>query len=199
MNKIIFFLFSLSIFSINTFGQTIEQLKQENLALKKQTEKLKASNSALIQDTTFLRSQLITCNLYNAGNPLDIKCSLTPYKVTFLESKGNRLNQSVEITLLIENTGVNQRVGINSGYYGEQSCQLVDTQGNVMIASNYNDFIGIQIPTNTPLKIKLIYNNILPGTDFMSTLTLQMLSSNQDLSNMRYGIINIKNIKTVWY
>ena len=197
MNKIIYVFISLSIFSITSFGQTIEQLKQENAALKKQTDKLKATNNALIQDTTFLHSQLKTCQLYNLSNPLDIKCSLSPYKITFIESKGNRQSQSVEVTILIENTGVNQRAGINS-YYGDQSCQLIDSQGNVMLGSNYRDYTGLQIPTNTPYKIKLKFDNILPGTDFMSTLTLQMESSNQDLSNMRYGIITIKNIKTTW-
>lgn len=203
---------SIILFSTQTFGQytqNLEKLKQENAKLKKELVIVKSANDTLTknlivlkQDTTFLRKELEICSLYTSNQSMNISCSNPNFKFTFIECKGLRDEQRVEITLMIEHKIVSQIIDLApSGYYSET--KLFDSQGNEYNPISF--FIGGQepkrsgnVPTNIPIKIVYTFNNILPGNDYMKLFSDNFSSTTYDYSNSQKGVLEIRNIKVKW-
>ncbi len=198
-------LFVVGVISISTYCQNInlEPLKKENAKLKKELTISKIEKDSfqlvitkLIQDTTFLRSELALCTLYNNGLKTENVNSNSNFKTTFISCKGNRSTQSVEFIFIIQHNIPNQN-------YIYQSGKAFDSQGQTYAVSECK--IGgeiannrILIPTNTPTKIMFTFNNILPGNDFFNVIAFNYNYMNTDLTNLLSGSGEFRNIKIKW-
>ena len=192
-----FLLLVLVLYTFNGYSQTstIDQLKKDNEKLKKENVKLKSQSSALIQDTIILRNAVKLCSLYNISGTVVTKCNIPSYKLSYIQTKGNRSSQKVEVAFMIEQNSVNQKFNFATF----RTTELIDSQGNVYrpdrIDDKYND---IEIPTNVPVMIKLQFSNILPGTNLFKILTANIESSNLDYSNRKEGLFEVSNFKANW-
>ncbi|MFA5783102.1 MAG: hypothetical protein WC868_12620 [Bacteroidales bacterium] len=204
-------IFTILCYGISAFcqNQSIDKLKQENGKLTKENQVLKNLNdsinkklSKLQQDTLFLRKELELCSLYGSLKPIELNCSNSNFKFTFISCKGYRSEQKIELTLMVEHKIVNQMITLApTGYYSE--IQMYDSQGNeynpkgIFIGGKEEERRG-NIPTNIPIKIVISFNNILPGNDLIKLLNINFSSSTLDYSNTQKGVLEIKNVKVNW-
>lgn len=207
--KGILLIIAISFASISVYSQSVslESLKKENSQLKKDLAKTKQAKDSLqlrsaklMQDTTFLRNELSLCRLYNNGQRTEILNSNSNFKATFLYCKGSRASQSVELSFMIEHNIPNQKFTNNE--FNSDKGKAYDTQGQVYNASS--TFMGgakinyCIIPTNNPMKISLVFNNVHPGNDLFKIITFIYDSHNIDRSNRQKGILEFKNTKIIW-
>jgi len=208
MKKTVLF-FGMLLINLHLFSQNVnvDKIKQENLKLKNQVSNLQKENDsirkvtiALKQDTTFLRKEILLCSLYSQASKTETTNTNNNFKFSFISCKGNRAAQQVIVSFLIEHNLPNQDFGINKYDYGKGNAY--DSQGNNFPVNattvGGTDGAYIKIPTGVPVKITLIFNNILPGNDFFRAVNMVYNSSNLDDTNRQKGIIEFRNLKITW-
>jgi hypothetical protein len=183
-------------------------LKKENVQLKKDLAKTKQAKdsfqilySKMVQDTTFLRKELALCKLYNDGQKFEVINSNRNFKATFISCKGSRASQSVELSFIIQHGIPNQEFRVSP----PEECSAYDAQGQVYKArfryiggKEMGSYTSVAVPTNVPIKVSMVFNNILSGNDFFKVISLKYNSQNLDYSNKQTGELEFKNVKVIW-
>jgi hypothetical protein len=182
---------------LDTSKKVIFELQSELTKTRNQRDSIQLVSSKLIQDTTFLRTELQLCSLYNNGKNTETIDSNPNFKTTFLKCTGNRQTQKVELTFMIQHNLPNQDFTIHT-HLGNAFDALGQTY------KIYESFVGGQegkskiIPTNTPTKIAFVFNNFLPGNDFLKAITFHYNYMNTDFSNLKSSSSELRNIKIIW-
>lgn len=186
--------------SVDVLKKENSQLKNDLAKTKLEKESLQTVNLKLKQDTTFLRSELALCILYNTGQKTEIVNSNGNFRATYISCKGRRASQSVELTFMIQHNIPNQEFSNNPA--DSDKGMAYDTQGQVYNANAI--YIGGvksnsgMIPTSIPVRITLVFNNVLPGNDFFKVVRFKYDSYNTDYSNKQNGTLEFRNIKVIW-
>lgn len=190
--------------------QTNQKFKQDNLGLKNQIIDLQKLNDSIIklvvvlkQDTTFLRNELLLSKLYSQANSVEIINRNNNFKFTFISCVGNRIEQKVKLTLMVEHNLPHQNFWLNE--FDMSKGDAYDSQGNRYKAGMDDCSIGGidgnstgKIPTGIPNKITIGFNNVMPGNDLLKMVSLIFNSYNLDGSNKQHGTVDFKNIKVIW-
>ncbi len=135
----------------------------------------------------------------NADTNSIVKSPWEFLKFNVLSAHGDRTNQSVTVTLLVQNSGLNQKIYIdpfegtaidpigNSAPYAKKGVNL--SQG----------FHSGTIFTNVPQKIELTFVGVLPGTDKFNLVAFKMSSTDVNSSNAPVKKqVEIQNIEIEW-
>lgn len=182
---------------LDTSKKVIIDLQSELTKTRNQRDSIQLVSSKLMQDTTFLRTELQLCSLYNKGKDIETIDSNPNFKTTFIKCTGNRQTQKVELTFMIQHNLPNQDFTIHT-HLGN----AFDALGQTYKISE--SFVGGQegkskiIPTNTPTKIAFVFNNFLPGNDLLKAITFHYNYMNTDFSNLKSSSSELRNIKIVW-
>ena len=189
MKKIVIVLFSVAL-CLTLKAQTIEELKQKVSILK--------------QDNQRLKEKVSFCDLYSNSNQIESKSFSSKFDFKVLECRGNRIDQIVEIDILLKHNLPHQQMQLFTGSkapvaYGEtgEAFELKEAMFS-QSKSKYGveEFI---IPTGVPIKGTLTFRNILPGTNKLSLITGIFEFENQDGGgNDGQGAFEIKNLAINW-
>lgn len=175
------------------------------LALKAQNpEALKQRISILEEENERLKEKINFCDLYNQSRQTESKSFSSKFDLRILECRGNRIDQIVEIDLLINHNLPHQEMKLFTGSkapvaYGEtgEAFELKEAQ-----FSQSKSGYGVEkfiVPTGVPIKGTLTFRNVLPGTSKLSLVTGIFEFENQDGgSNEGQGTFEIKNLTINW-
>lgn len=176
-----------------------------SLTLKAQTiEELKQKISVLEQDNQRLKEKISFCDLYNKSGQIESKSFSSKFDFKVLACRGNRIDQIVEIDILLKHNLPHQEMQLFTGSkapvaYGETG-EAFDLK-EAKFSQSKGGF-GVEkfiIPTGVPIKGKLTFRNILPGTDKLSLITGIFEFENQDGGgNDGQGTFEIKNLTINW-
>lgn len=135
-----------------------------------------------------------------------IKSFSPDFNIKLLSVIGNKNNQTVEIEMLITHKIVHQKVCFN---YGENNAKLYDFEGNEYLAKGvelgaitrpigFGSYICNKIPTNVPVKGKIIFKQVLSDKSKMSFLTIKVGFRADDGGSYEYGAIELSNLDVEW-
>ena len=176
----------------------IDKLKSENAKLKDQIKVLQ-------QDTTYLKQTLITCDQLKHSNEIVIKNNNPNYTFEFLECTGDRNLQTVTVIFMISHKLVHQ----NFTFFDKKNTlKAYDNIGNVFpfTASTFpgNENMSgdnIQIPADIRIKGSLVFMNILPSTEQISSMVFKFMTTNLDggYHNIeKMNMAEFKNMPIKW-
>ncbi|QFZ54628.1 hypothetical protein FEZ18_07400 [Oceanihabitans sp. IOP_32] len=128
------------------------------------------------------------------------------FEIKLLSVIGNKNNQTVEIELLLKHKIVHQKVCFN---YGKNDAKLYDFEGNEYLAkgvevgainktSGFGNFACNKIPTNVPVKGKIIFKQVLSDKSKMSFSTIKVGFKADDGGSYEYGTIELTNLNVDW-
>ncbi len=168
------------------------------------TETLKKEIERLLEENTRLREKLEFCDVFNHSNQFETKSFSSKFDFKVLACKGLRIDQVVEIEVLITHNLPHQKMSLYTGSeapvaYGEMgdSFELREVK-----FSHSKTGFGVErfmAPTGIPIKGKLTFRNILPSTDRLSLVTGTFLFQNQDGGgNEGEGSFEIRNLTIDW-
>lgn len=186
--KLLFF--ALSAATSFGYAQTSVETLKKNLA------KSKIENQKLKDENKFINEKLNLCNALANDTVTQINSFSGMYNIQVASCKGDRVSQSVAIDLIITQSSLNQNFTIN---YNESSA--TDGLGNQLkiIDNNQNGYYGFyKVFTDTPLRVKLIVKNVMPGTNVFSLISLKMGTNNMDNNPVNFQLTEIRNLKIVW-
>lgn len=141
---------------------------------------------------------------FTDGSP-KLKSFSSNFEVKLLSADGDINQQTVALTFLISHKLIHQQVCFN----GRDQSKLYDFNGNeyngndVSVGSATKGIIGSdacnKIPTNIPVKAKVVFNKILPTTKEFSYAEIKVGYKSFDSNDMyQYGTIEANNIKVDW-
>lgn len=118
----------------------------------------------------------------------------------------NKNNQTIEIELLLKHKIVHQKVCFN---YGQNDSKLYDFEGNEYLAKGASvgainksslalKFVCNKIPTNVPVKAKVIFKQVLSNKSKMSFATIKVGFKADDGGSYEYGSIELTNLNVEW-
>lgn len=117
--------------------------------------------------------------------------------IKVLSALGDRKSQSVTIELLLTNSALNQKVYIDA--FGSEA---IDAIGNacplqtIMVGSGKH--FGT-VYTNVPVRVKLIFSGIMPGTDKFNLIGFKMSSIDGNSRNTPVKQqVEIRNVHIQW-
>lgn len=177
---------------VSTIGYsqvTVETLKKDLTKSKNENQKLKEENRVL-------KEKLELCPNIDSNTTLSIKPFSGIYDIQVVYCKGDRVSQSVEISLLVTHHKVNQQLGVNV-----IQSNAIDNTGNDYKIEITNFFVSTgyyKVFTDVPLKILYTVKNVLPGTESFSMIALAMGTSNIDEFPNPNLLTEIRNLKIVW-
>ena len=186
--KTILFL-TLSAFSFIGTAQTVETLKKDLANSKTENQKLNDANKFLIEKLNF-------CNAIAADTITEIKSFSNLYSINLLSCKGDSKSQTVTIELLVSQNSTNQDLALD--FLKMHGTQVVDILGKTynIITNDYRTTIYTGIET----RIQFTINNILPGTEAFSIVSVRMKTVNigEYVDASHYTFTEIRNLKIVW-
>lgn len=205
MKKIIYTLCLISSFSIvNAQNQEMldtlskseikmmfDHLAHEIIALRKTVQSI---DSCHYNHEKYLFSEAII-----ADTNTIVKSPWDFLKFNVLSAHGDRTNQSVTVTLLVQNSGLNQKV-----YIDPFEGTAIDPIGNIAPYAKKGvnlsqGFHSGTIFTNVPQKIELTFVGVLPGTDKFNLVAFKMSSTDVSSSNSPIKRqVEIQNIEIEW-
>ena len=147
------------------------------LTLKSQTtEELKQKITALEEDNQRLKEKVSFCDLYNKSSQTESKSFNSKFDFKILECRGNRIDQIVEIDILIKHSLPHQEMQLYTGSkapvaYGESGEAFELKEANFSQSKGRSGVEKFIIPTSVPIKGTLTFRNILPETDKLSLIT----------------------------
>jgi len=142
----------------------------------------------------------------NTKDDIYIKSFSPNFEVKLLSVIGNKNSQTVEIELLIKHKIVHQKVCFN---YGKNDAKLYDFEGNEYLAkgvevgaiskpSGFGGYVCNKIPTNVPVKGKIIFKQVLSDKSKMSFSTIKIGFKADDGGSYKYGTIELTNLNVEW-
>ena len=118
-------------------------------------------------------------------------------KFNMLSAEGNRDEQTVTVTLLLTNSGLHQKL-----YLDSYNCEAIDALGNSSVNQKVKVGSGNHTGTaytNMPVRIQLIFKGVMPGTEKFNFIALHMSSTD---ANARGAAdkkrIEISNVQINW-
>lgn len=134
-----------------------------------------------------------------------LKSFSSNFNVKLISAEGDINQQTVTLTFLISHKLIHQEVCFN----GDEKSKLYDFNGNEHngkeisvgtatrgVLSNY---ACNKIPTNIPVKAKVVFNQILPSTKEFSYAEIKVgYKAFDSYDSYQYGNIEVNNIKVDW-
>ncbi len=137
-----------------------------------------------------------------------IKSFSSDFDIKLLSVKGDSNNQTVAIELLTKHAIVHQEICLN---YGKNDAKLYDYEGNEYLAKDvkigaldtknqfrFGNYVCNKIPTNVPVKCKIVFKQVLPDKSKMSFLTIKVGYKAFDGGSYEYGTIELTDLKVDW-
>lgn len=139
-------------------------------------------------------------------NDTYVKSFSPDFDIKLLSVIGNKNNQTVEIELLLSHKVVHQKVCFN---YGKNDAKLYDFEGNEYLAkgvevgainrvNGFGSYVCNKIPTNVPVKGKIIFKQVLSNKSKMSFSTIKVGFKADDGGSYEYGTIELTNLNVEW-
>jgi hypothetical protein len=175
--------------------------------LEKENTKLNTQLSHLKQDTVYLRSKLKYFENLNAPKTYDSKPISNNISTTVLSCLGDRDNQTVTVEFVISHKLLHQSICIATD---EANVKAFDDTGTEfplkaadLGATAQGDMFGSgkcnKVPTDVPLKGRITFRNVTPGTEILMFITAAFKYRNYDSEDdYLYGTFEIKNLKIHW-
>lgn len=144
------------------------------------------------------------------GNKDDthIKSFSPDFEVKLLSVIGDKNNQTVEIEVLLKHKIVHQKVCFN---YGKGDAKLYDFEGNEYLSKgvqigalsqkdvlSFGSYVCNKVPTNVPVKGKILFKQVLSDTSKMSFATVKIGYKAFDGGTYEYGTIELTNLNVDW-
>ncbi len=182
-----FLFFALSAATTFGYAQTsVETLKKELATSKTENQKLKDENN-------FLNEKLNLCKALDNDTVTQVKSISDLYSVQVVSCIGDRVSQTVKIDLLLSQKTINQKLTVN--YFYSNAVSSIGEQLKLSFTSSC-DFLNVY--TDTPIRLTVTVKNVLPGTDMLSMLALQMSTCPIDEVKHNPAFTEIRNLKIVW-
>lgn len=190
MRKILFILTAIA--GVNgAFAQDITTEELLNV-ISEQEQELKAMDSCHYKHEKYL-----FCEAINNDTTWTVKAPWEFLDIKVLSAVGDRKGQSVILELLFTNTSLNQKVYIDA--FGSEA---IDAIGNACPLQTINVGSGKHfgtVYTDTPVRVKLIFTGVTPGTEKFNLVGFKMSSINENSRNTPVKQqIEIRNIPVVW-
>jgi|GEM_PF-6460150 len=176
----------------------IDKLKNDNALLKNQIKNLQ-------QDTTYLKQTINTCDLLKHSNEIVVKNNNPNYTFEYLECTGDRNMQTVTITFMISQNLVHQNFTFSDKY---NILKSYDNLGNTFAFKSTTfpikeDMNGdnVQIPTGVRIKGSLVFSNVLPSTEQITSMLFYFFTTNLDGGFYDYTkpySVEFKNMPIKW-
>lgn len=148
-------------------GQTIEELQEE----------IENLNNEL----NFYKSTVEQCKAVDSLKTIvEISSFHADYDFKFVSAEGNKNDQSVLVTFLVNHSLVNQQLSMNNNI--NHGNAAYDINGNVYEISINNQFPVIPFETSVKVQVKIY--NVLPGTTRLEKLMIQMKTENNSGKRM---------------
>ena len=189
MKKCLLFLALLAATSFGYAQTSVETLKKDLAKSKTENQKLKDENN-------FLNEKLNLCNTLANDTVTQISSFSGMYNIQVASCKGDRVSQSVAIDLIITQSSLNQKFTIH--YYESSATDGLGNQVSITDDYNNRNYGFYTVFTETPLRIKLIVKNVMPGTDMFSLIALKMATDNMDKNPVNFQLTEIRNLKITW-
>lgn len=161
--------------------------------LKKDLAKSKTENEKLKDENNFLNEKLNLCTTLANDTVTQIKSFSDLYSVQVVSCKGDRVTQTAKVDLLLTHKTVNQKLTVN--YFHSNA---VNSLGEQLKLSFINSADFFNVYTDTPIRVTVTVKNVLPGTDMISMLALQMSTCPIDQASHNPSYTEIRNLKIVW-
>lgn len=135
-----------------------------------------------------------------------IKSFSSDFEVKLLSVTGHKIDQTVEIEFLLKHSTVHKEVCFN---YGSNDAKLYDFEGNEYLAKSvavgsltekgvFSISVCNKVPTNVPVKAKIVFKKILSDHNKMSFGTIRVGYKDSDGGNYEYGTLEMTNITVDW-
>lgn len=138
-----------------------------------------------------------------------IKSFSPDFEVKLLSVIGDKNNQTVEIELLLKHKIVHQEICFN---YGKKDAKLYDFEGNEYLSKAVQigalnqknaprfdgSYVCNKIPTNVPVKGKILFKQVLSDKSKMSFATVKVGYKAFDGGTYEYGNIELTNLTVDW-
>jgi hypothetical protein len=177
-----------SLTAIMSYSQTsVEQLKKDLAASKIENQKSK-------DEINFLNEKLNFYTAITSDTASEIKSFSSLYSIKVVSCMGDRNSQTIIIDLLLEHNSTNQSLAFNI-----KESKAVNSIGqeyklnNPGISTNY-----YSVFSNTPQRLTVVLNNVVPGTDMLSLLALKMATRDINATAYKFDFTEIRNLKIVW-
>lgn len=197
-------LFTLSLF-IGTSAAFAQNYKLDNMT----KEELKVTCEGLINVTNDLLIQLqetdsckyahekyLFCEAVNGGEQVSVKSPWSFIDFKVLSAEGDRAEQTVTVELLLTNSALNQQINIE-----RFSSRAIDAIGNSSVLNTINEGSGNYVETlytDVPIKVKLTFVGVMPGTELFSHIGFSMSTRNDSGGALEKGKVEIRNVLVQW-
>lgn len=135
-----------------------------------------------------------------------IKSFSSDFEVKLLSVTGHKIDQTVEIEFLLKHSTVHKEVCFN---IRSADAKLYDFEGNEYLiksasvgslteSSDFSNSVCNKVPTNVPVKAKIVFKKILSDHNKMSFGTIKVGYKDSDGGNYEYGTLEMTNINVDW-
>jgi hypothetical protein len=207
MKKIIFTIFLISSFSAvkaqsTSYFDTLTN-QEKKMAFDYLVELYHKLEKTIKQTDSchYNHEKYLFCEAINNDTLTTIASPWKFIEFTVISTLGDRVNQSVTLTLLLKNTALNQKIFIES--FGSVAIDAIGNSTplnrngiNVLQNSNFGTLF-----TNTPQKIELTFNGIMPGTEKFNLVGFKMSSIDVNAGSLDSPVkkqVEIRDIKIEW-
>ena len=197
MNKIITLIMCVA-FSATVSGQTVK-VEERVKALEGDVKNLKGQLETQNGQITSMQARLNELADRNAEykKALDIKQTLNTidadgYQYSFVSAVGDKSNGKLTVTLNLFNPGESREKQI-------EQAQFVDYEGNAYETNEYRfgnmENVKPTIDSNTSIKLKLLFADVLIDSKRIASLTIKAYSSTWGNSDMSF---NFRDLPVEW-
>ena len=197
MNKIITLIMCVA-FSATVSGQTVK-VEDRVKALEGDVKNLKGQLETQNGQITSMQARLNELADRNAEykKALDIKQTLNTidadgYQYSFVSAVGDKSNGKLTVTLNLFNPGESREKQI-------EQAQFVDYEGNAYETNEYRfgnmENVKPTIDSNTSIKLKLLFADVLIDSKRIASLTIKAYSSTWGNSDMSF---NFRDLPVEW-
>ena len=197
MNKIITLIMCVA-FSATVSGQTVK-VEDRVKALEGDVKTLKGQLETQNGQITSMQARLNELADRNAEykKALDIKQTLNTidadgYQYSFVSAVGDKSNGKLTVTLNLFNPGESREKQI-------EQAQFVDYEGNAYETNEYRfgnmENVKPTIDSNTSIKLKLLFADVLIDSKRIASLTIKAYSSTWGNSDMSF---NFRDLPVEW-
>lgn len=175
---------------------TKEELKYEYFNLLNDNKQLKSTIKA-IDSCNYNHEKYLFCESININTATKVNTTLKNLDFKLLSADGDRNAQSVTITFLVTNKGLNQKVYIDR--FGATAIDGIGNGGLISEISVGSETHFGTIYTNVPVRIKLTFNSIMPGTEIFKMVAFKM--SSVDVNSQASAIkeqVELRNVLINW-
>lgn len=175
---------------------TKEELNYEYFSLLNDNKQLKKTINA-IDSCNYNHEKFLFCESINISSATTVNSSLKNLDFKLLSAVGDRNTQSVTITFLVANKGLNQKVYIDR--FGATAIDVIGNGGSISEISVGSETHFGTLYTNASVRVKLTFNSIMPGMEMFNMVAFKMSSvdENSRVSPVKEQV-EVRNVPIIW-